>query len=181
MGRTLTNETMPGQTKHRLVGQGVAWVWPTTIARWAQKPKHRHAQAALRIPKRDLEKPKTESPPGETIKLPKSIERLRKTHRGTGREQRDAPCRPCRLRHERRARVLVGNFQLELSKPRHSSHQGKHYQTPSISLHTSIRPRLPDDSSPEPPGGLGTKHRTCSEMHQNAPCCVMKRRLPHST
>ena len=50
----------------------------------------------------------------------------------------------------------------------------------SIRIH-SIRPCLPDDSGPESPGGSGTKHRTCSEMHHNAPCCVMKRRLPHST
>ena len=51
-------------------------------------------------------------------------------------------------------------------------------------IHTRIhfiRPCLPDDSGPEPPGGSGTKHRTCSEMHHNAPCCVTKWRLPHST
>ena len=51
-------------------------------------------------------------------------------------------------------------------------------------IHTrthSIRPCLLEDSGHEPPGGSGTKHRTCSEMHHNAPCCVMKRRLPHST
>jgi len=51
-------------------------------------------------------------------------------------------------------------------------------------IHTrihSIRPCLPDDSGPEPPGGSRTKHRTCSKMHHNAPCCVTKRQLPHST
>ena len=45
-------------------------------------------------------------------------------------------------------------------------------------IHTrihSIRPCLPDDSGPEPPRGSGTKHHTCSKMHHNAPCCVMKR------
>ena len=62
--------------------------------------------------------------------------------------------------------------------------------TPAIPLynhsyiHTrihSICPCPPDDSGPESPGGSGTKHRTCSEMHQNALCCVTKRQLPHST
>ena len=48
-------------------------------------------------------------------------------------------------------------------KPRHSSHQGEHYQPPLFSLfksfsniHTGIhpiRPCLPDDSGPEPPEG----------------------------
>ena len=47
---------------------------------------------------------------------------------GTGRKRRDAPYGPCRLRLERRARVLVGHFRLKLSEPRHSSRQGKHYQ-----------------------------------------------------
>ena len=57
--------------------------------------------------------------------------------------------------------------------------------TPAISLfksfsyiHThihSICSCLLDDSGPEPPRGSGTKHHTCSKMHHNAPCCVMKR------
>ena len=50
--------------------------------------------------------------------------------------------------------------------------------TPTISLynhsyiHTrihSIHPRPPDDSTPNRPGAQELKHRTCSEMHHNAP------------
>ena len=62
----------------------------------------------------------------------------------------------------------------------------KHYQKPlyfnlkhsyihtRISFHT---PEPPGRLGHEPPGGSGTKHRTCSEMHQNALCCATKRRL----
>ena len=55
--------------------------------------------------------------------------------------------------------------------------------TPTISLYQFIHPYThsfhttvpPDDLGPEPPRGSGTKHRTCSEMHHNTPCCVAKR------
>ena len=61
--------------------------------------------------------------------------------------------------------------------------------TPTISLYQFIHPYThsfhmpmpPNDSGPEPPEGSGTKHRTCSEMHHNALCCVMKWQLPHLT
>ena len=81
MGRTLTDEMMPGQIERHLVRWDVAWVWLTTTARQAQKPKHHHTQAALHLPRQNMEKTQTMgSPLGETIGLPKSIERLRKTH-----------------------------------------------------------------------------------------------------
>ena len=76
---------------------------------------------------------KTKSPP-EDQPIPRADRIAQDKHRDTGRKRRDAPCRPCRLRHERRARVLVGCFRLKLSEPRHSSRQGKHYQNPSILL-----------------------------------------------
>ena len=51
-------------------------------------------------------------------------------------------------------------------------------------IHTRIHcilPCPPGDSNPESPGGSRTKHRTSSEMHNIALCCVTKRQLPHST
>ena len=140
-----------------LIGRDVAWPWPTTTARSttttqrAQEPKHHRTQAALRFPRRDLEKLKTGSPPGETIGLPKSIEWLRKTHRGTGREQRDAPYRPCRLHHERRAQVPVEHFRLELSKPRHSSHQGNTTNPLYFFINHFIHPYVHSFYTPMPP------------------------------
>ena len=80
MESTLTDKTMPGQTERRLVKQDVAWVWPTTIARPGMKTEASpYAGSSLHL-RWDLEKPKTGSLSGETIGLPKSIERLEKTH-----------------------------------------------------------------------------------------------------
>jgi len=175
MGRTLTDgthtdrrndawsdRTLPGKMG---CGLGMAHHYRTPGAK-----KRHHAQAALRLPRRDLEKPKqTGSPSGETVGLPKSIKRLRKTHRETGKEQRDAPCRPCRLHHERRAWVPVGHFRLELSKPRHSGHQGNTTKPPLFLYNHFIHPYTHSFHTPTPPGRFypnrpgarGLRHRIC--------------------
>ena len=44
-------------------------------------------------------------------------------------------------------------------------------------VHSSHTPKPPGRLGHEPPGGSETKHRTCSEMHQNAPYCATKWRL----
>ena len=54
----------------------------------------------------------------------------------TGRKRRDAPCRPCQLRHERRAQVPVEHFRLKLSEPHHSGHQGPGQTFPTEALQT---------------------------------------------
>ena len=69
-----------------------------------------------------------------------------------GRKRRDAPCRPCQLHHERRARVPVRRFRLKLSKPHHSSHQGEHYQPPLFLYNHFIHPYVHSFHMPVPPG-----------------------------
>ena len=57
------------------------------------------------------------------------------------RKRRGAPCRSCRLRHERRARVPVGHFRLKLSEPHHSGHQGEHVFINTKTIHIRAHPQ----------------------------------------
>ena len=58
MGCTLPDEMAPDQTGRGL-GMAHHYRMPTTTAHRAQEPKRHRTQAALRFPRRDLEKPKT--------------------------------------------------------------------------------------------------------------------------
>ena len=151
MGRTLTNGMMPGQTERRLVRRDMAWVWPTTIACRAQKPRCHHVQAALRLPRQDLEKPKRrdlrQEKPSGFLSRSNGLGK----HQETGKERRDAPYRPHQLHHERRAWVPIGHFRLELFRPRHSSHQGNTTDPRSffIIIHTSIHAFIPYAHAPQ--------------------------------
>jgi len=80
---------------------------------------------------------------------------IQETHREIGRERRDAPCRPCWLHHERRAWVPVGHFRLELSKPRHSGHQGNTTKPPLFLYNHFIHPYTHSFHTPVPPGWFG--------------------------
>ena len=46
--------------EQRLVRWDMAWVWPTTTTHRAQETRRHYAQAALRLHRRDLERPNDE-------------------------------------------------------------------------------------------------------------------------
>ena len=72
----------PYPMRQRLVRWDVAWAWPTTTTCREQETRHNHTQAALRLPRQDLEGPNNRiSTNGETNGLPKSIGRLRQMPR----------------------------------------------------------------------------------------------------
>ena len=188
MRRALIDGTVPDQIGHGL-GMVHHYRTPTTTAHRAQEPKRHRTQVALRIPRRGLVKPEMGSPLGETIGLPKSIERLRiNTERQV--RSKGTP-------HVGHADSITNDEHgswsdiSDWSSPNPVTRVVKvktnnplYFHIIISYIHTRhhpIRPCLPDDSGPEPPGGSGTKHRTCSEMHHNTPCCITKRRLPHST
>ena len=117
MGRTLPDKTAPGQ-----MGRGLGMAHHYRML--GMRNKAPACAGGLCLPKRDVERPNygifaQERPSGFLSQLDGSGK-----CREIGQEQRDAPCGPCRLRHERRAWILVGHFRLELLKPCHSSHQG---------------------------------------------------------
>ena len=152
-----------------LVRRDVAWVWPTTTAHRARETGHPYVQAALCLPRRDLERPKRwdlrQERPTAFLSQSDGLDKRRETSK----EQRDAPCGPCRLLHERRAWILAGHFRLELLKTHHSSHQGNITKPPLflyMNIHSSMHAFI---------HSIHPRHRMCSSMHHNAPCCVTNR------
>ena len=93
-----------------LVRQDVAWVWLTTTARPGARNKAPPQQAALCLPRWDLERPNYGISAQERLSgfLSRSDGSCKRQE--TGKEQRDTPCGPCRLRHERRVRIPGEHF-----------------------------------------------------------------------
>ena len=97
MRRALLNGTAPDKTGHDL---GMAHHYRTPGAKTKTSPR----AGGSPLPQAGLGKTQTTgSPPGETIGLPKVNRMAQEKYRETGKEQRDAPCRPCQLHQERRA------------------------------------------------------------------------------
>ena len=95
----------------------VALVGPTTTTTWAWETRHSHMQMTLRLPRTGLEGPidgiSIEEKPAGHPSRSNGLSDCRET----GKEQWDAPCRLCRLHHERRIRIPLGHIQYELPEP----------------------------------------------------------------